>query len=80
VNTGAHYQLRKQIQLFVSIDNLLNHRYYTAAQLGPSPFDNAGNFVAQPFPAVAGNYPIRTSTFLAPGAPFGAWGGIKFRF
>jgi outer membrane receptor protein involved in Fe transport len=80
VNAGAHYQLRKRIQLFVSIDNLFNHRYYTAAQLGPTPFDNAGNFVAQPFPAVAGNYPIRTSSFLAPGAPFGAWGGIKIRF
>ena len=44
VNLGAHYQLQKKVQLFVQIDNLLDHRYYTAAQLGPSPFDNAGNF------------------------------------
>ncbi len=80
VNMGAHYQVRKRVQLFVQIDNLLNHRYYTAAQLGPTPFDNAGNFVAQPFPAVNGNYPIRTTTYLAPGAPIGAWGGIRFTF
>jgi outer membrane receptor protein involved in Fe transport len=80
VNLGAHYQVRKWVRLSVQIDNLLNHRYYTAAQLGPSPFDNAGNFVAQPFPAVSGNYPIRTTTFLAPGAPIGVWGGIRFKF
>ncbi len=80
LNLGAHYQILKKAQLFFQIDNLLNHRYYTAAQLGPSPFDNAGNFVARPFPAVDGNYPIRTSTFVAPGAPIGAWGGIRFRF
>jgi outer membrane receptor protein involved in Fe transport len=80
VNLGGHYQIRKQIQIFVQIDNLLNHRYYTAAQLGPSPYDNAGNFIARPFPSVAGAFPIRTTTFFAPGAPIGAWGGIRFHF
>ena len=80
VNVGAHYQVQKKVQLFVQIDNLLNHRYYTAAQLGPSPYNNAGAFVGQPFPAVDGNFPIRTTTFFAPGAPIGAWGGIRFRF
>jgi outer membrane receptor protein involved in Fe transport len=80
VNLGAHYQLMKRVQLFVQVNNLLDHHYYTAAQLGPSPFDNSGNFVGRPFPAVDGDYPIRTTTFLAPGAPIGAWGGIRFRF
>ena len=79
-NFGAHYQAQKHAQLFVQIDNLFNHRYYTAAQLGPTPFDNAGNFVARPFPAVSGDYPIRTTTFFAPGAPLGAWGGVRFSF
>ena len=64
---------------FVQINNLLNHRYYTAAKLGPSPFDNSGNFIARPFPSVNGDFPIRTTTFFAPGAPIGAWGGIRFR-
>lgn len=80
LNLGAHYQLQKRVQLFVQVDNVLEHRYYTAAQLGPSPYDNAGNFVARPFPAVDGNFPIRTTTFFAPGAPIGAWGGLRFRF
>ena len=80
LNLGANYQLQKKVQLYVQIDNLLDHRYYTAAQLGPSPYDDAGNFIARPFPAVTGNYPIRTTTFFAPGAPIGAWGGIRFRF
>jgi outer membrane receptor protein involved in Fe transport len=79
-NLSAHYQLRKRLQAFLEINNLFNHHYYTAAQLGPTPFDNAGHFVARPFPAVDGNYPIRTSTFFAPGAPLGAWGGLRLRF
>ena len=80
VNLGAHYQIQKKVQLFVQVNNLLNHRYYTAAQLGPSPFDNSGNFVGRPFPSVDGDFPIRTTTFFAPGAPIGAWGGIRFHF
>ena len=80
VNLGAHYQVRKRVQLFVQADNLLNHHYYTAAQLGPSPYDGAGNFIARPFPTVDGNFPIRTSTFFAPGAPIGVWGGIRLKF
>jgi outer membrane receptor protein involved in Fe transport len=80
VNLGAHYQLQKRVQLFVQMDNVLNHHYYTAAQLGPTPFDNAGNFIGRPFPAVNGDYPIRTTTFFAPGAPIGAWGGMRVTF
>jgi len=80
VDLGAHYQLQKNVQLFAQIDNLFNTHYYTAAQLGPTPFDNNGNFVARPFSAVNGDFPIRTTTFFAPGAPIGAWGGLRFRF
>src|SRR5579871_1546865 len=80
VNLGAHYQARKQVQVFVQTNNLLNHHYVTAAQLGPSPYDNAGHFIARPFPSVDGDFPIRTTTFFAPGAPIGIWGGIKFHF
>ena len=80
VNLGAHYQIQKRVQLFVQINNLLDHKYYSAAQLGPTPFNNAGNFIPQPFPAVNGNYPIRTTTYFAPGAPIGVWGGIRFKF
>jgi hypothetical protein len=27
-----------------------------------------------------GDFPIRSTTFFAPGAPIGAWGGIRFTF
>ncbi len=80
LDLGAHYQVHRRLQLFVTIDNLLNHHYYTAAQLGSTPFDNNGNFIPRPFPAVDGNYPIRTTTFFAPGAPVDVFGGMKFTF
>jgi outer membrane receptor protein involved in Fe transport len=80
VNLGARYQVQKRVQLFVQINNLLNHRYYTAAQLGPTGFTNQGTFIARPLPAVDGNYPLVHDTFYAPGAPLGVWGGMRFRF
>jgi outer membrane receptor protein involved in Fe transport len=84
-NLGAHYNLERHLRLFVQVNNVLDHRYYTAALLGNTPFDNNYNFIARPFPAYttgpqAGNYPLRSSTFFAPGAPIGAWGGLKFTF
>ncbi len=80
LNAGAQYQVHKRVQLFVQVNNVLDHRYYTAAQLGPTPYDNAGNFIPRPFPAVSGDFPIRHTTFFAPGAPIGAWAGIRVRF
>jgi outer membrane receptor protein involved in Fe transport len=81
VNLGARYQLQKRVQLFAQINNLLDHHYYTAAQLGPTGFTNQGTFIARPFPADAdGNFPIAHATFYAPGSPIGAWGGMRFSF
>ena len=80
VNLGAWYQVHKRAQIFAQIDNLLDHRYYTAAQLGPTGFTSQGTFIARPLPPVDGNYPLVHATFYAPGAPFGVWGGIRFHF
>ncbi len=80
VNLGARYQVAKRVQLFVQINNALNHRYYTAAQLGPTGFSAQGTFLARPFPPVNGNYPLVNATFYAPGAPIGAWAGIRLQF
>lgn len=80
VNVGSHYQATKRMQFFVQINNLLDHHYYTAAQLGPTPYNSAGSFIARPFSPVAGDYPIRNTTYFAPGAPFGIWGGMRFSF
>jgi outer membrane receptor protein involved in Fe transport len=80
VNLGARYQIHKRVQIFAQINNLLDHHYYTAAQLGPTGFTNQGTFIARPLPAVNGNFPLVHATFYAPGAPFGVWGGMRFSF
>jgi outer membrane receptor protein involved in Fe transport len=80
LNAEAHYQVTKRARFFVQVNNVTNHRYYTGAQLGPSPYDDAGNFIARPFPSVNGDFPIRTTTFVAPGAPIGAWAGVRIQF
>jgi hypothetical protein len=68
------------LQLFAQINNLLDHHYYTAAQLGPTGFTAAGTFIARPLPAVGGEFPVVHATFYAPGAPATVWGGVRFKF
>ena len=80
VNLGARYQLRKRVQLFGQIDNLLNTKYVTAAQLGSTGFAATGAFIARPFPPVDGEYPLQGSTFFAPGAPTTGWAGVRVGF
>ncbi|MEO8125532.1 MAG: TonB-dependent receptor [Bryobacteraceae bacterium] len=80
VNLGARYQVNRRVQLFVQVNNLFDRRYYTAAQLGPTGFSSQGNFIARPFPAVDGEFPVQHATFYAPGAPRIVAGGIRFRF
>ncbi len=77
-NVGAHYQMFSKLQLFVQLDNIFDHHYYTAAQLNTTPFDNARNFIPRPFASNADA--VRNSTFYSPGAPFGAFGGMKISF
>jgi len=77
---GARYQFTERVQFFCNVDNLFNRRYYTAAQLGPTGFAANGNFIARPFPAVGGEFPVQQATFYAPGAPIGAWAGMRFKF
>lgn len=79
-NLGARYQIHSRVQLFVQVNNLFNRRYYSGAQLGPTGFTAAGNFIARPFPAINGEFPLQGVTFYAPGAPRGAWTGLRFRF
>lgn len=80
VNLAARYRLHQKLQLFGQVNNLFDHRYYTAAQLAPTGFTNQGTFIARPLPAVDGDFPVVRATFYAPGAPIGAWGGIRFTF
>ena len=79
-NLGGRYELHRRVELFGQINNLFDRQYYSGAQLGPTGFTAEGNFVARPFPAVGGVFPVRHATFYAPGAPRGIWGGVSFRF
>ena len=81
----AHYDLTKRLQLAVQVDNLFNHRYYTAAQLANTGLTSQGTFIARPFAAYrtgpdAGSYPVQSAVFLTPGAPRRAWVELRVRF
>jgi outer membrane receptor protein involved in Fe transport len=81
LNFNAQYQADKQLKFFTQVNNLLNRKYHTAAQLGPTGFTNNGNFVAQPLPAtVSGEFPVRQAAFYAPGAPRTIWVGVRYQF
>jgi outer membrane receptor protein involved in Fe transport len=79
-NLGAHYTFSNRLQLFAQMNNLADSHYSTAAQLNTTPYDDGGHFIARPFPPVGGEYPLRHTTFLAPGAPFTLFGGLKLTF
>ncbi len=80
VNLGAAYRLKPWMQIVAQITNLFDRRYYTAGQLGPLGFTTSGAFIARPFSAVNGQFPLRHATFYAPGAPVRMWVGTRFRF
>jgi outer membrane receptor protein involved in Fe transport len=80
-NLGAHYTFSSHLEALLQINNLFDTHYSTAAQLGTTPYDNNGHFIPRPFPPMQQDgdtsYPLRNSTFLAPGAPFTVFGGIR---
>jgi outer membrane receptor protein involved in Fe transport len=80
VNLGARYQWNRRLQFYVQVSNLFNRQYASAAMLGPTGFTNTGSFIARPFLAIDGEYPVQRATFYAPGAPIGAWGGVRLSF
>ena len=80
LNVSATYLPTPQLELFVKVNNLLDTRYTTSAQLGPTGFDANGNFVARPFGKVGSDYPVRHATFYAPGAERAVLLGVKYYF
>ncbi|HEY7057898.1 MAG TPA: TonB-dependent receptor, partial [Vicinamibacterales bacterium] len=80
VNVGARYQFTRWLQLIGQINNLFDRKYATGALLGPAGFTETGAFAARPLPPVDGEFPVRQTTFLAPGAPVRAWVGTRIRF
>ena len=81
LNMNFDYRPSARVKFFVQVNNLLDRRYASAAQLGANAFDANGNFIARPLPLAAnGEYPLRHGTFLAPGAPRGIWLGVRYAF
>ena len=80
MNLGVRYGLTSRFDVLAQCNNLFDRTYATAAQLGPAGFTQSGSFLARPFPAVGGEFPLVRSTFLAPGAPLRAWVGLRVRF
>jgi len=80
VNLGGRYRVTRWLQVFAQVNNLFDTRYDTAAQLGPTGFTATGSFIARPLPAIDGEFPVRQSTFFAPGAPARGWGGVRVTF
>ncbi|MDC8787161.1 TonB-dependent receptor [Roseateles koreensis] len=81
LNLHGDYRFSPALQAFVQVNNALDRRYVSAAQLGANAFDARGNFQARPLPQNAGgDYPLVHSTFFAPGAPRAAWVGVRYTF
>lgn len=81
VDLRARYDLTRRFQLTAQVDNLFDRHYYTAAQLGPTGFNDQGGFSARPFPAYpTGDYAVQQATFYAPGAPRRVWVELRLKF
>ncbi len=81
VNVNAACKPAKGFKLFAQVSNLLDRAYATAAQLGPTGFNDAGNFQSRPFAANAnGERPLRHASFFAPGAPRAVSVGLKYEY
>jgi outer membrane receptor protein involved in Fe transport len=80
VNMGGRHQLSQKLEFVLQINNVFNRRYDTAAQLGATGFTDDLTFIARPLAAIGGEFPVRQSTFFAPGAPRTVWAGVRVRF
>jgi outer membrane receptor protein involved in Fe transport len=85
LNFRAHYDLTRRLAVSAQVDNVLDRHYFTAAQLANTGLTPQGTYVARLYPAYtkgeqAGNYPVPSVTFFAPGAPRRAWAELRVRF
>jgi outer membrane receptor protein involved in Fe transport len=81
LNAHVAWRPARGWELTAQVSNLLDRHYATAAQLGPTGFDDAGSFQGRPFAANAnGDHPLRHATFYAPGAPRSVSMALRVRF
>lgn len=81
VNFNTSYKSSRDTTWLMNIMNVFNRQYATAAQMGPTAFNaNGTQFVARPYAAVGGQYPLQNSMFVAPGAPRSVWLSMRHTF
>ena len=79
LNLHGDWKPVRGLTVFAQVNNLLNRRYASAAQLGATAFDANGNYVARPFAANANaDRPLISSTSYAPGAPRAITLGLRY--
>lgn len=81
-NLGLELRPAARLALWARVRNLFDRRFTTAAQLGPTGFDETGAFQGTPFdgPELDGEVPVQGSTFFGPGAPRSVQIGARVRF
>lgn len=72
VNLDMHYRMARQWELFGTVNNVFDRKYATLGVLGRNFFTGPGNS----FDFTAANSVIEQ--FRSPGAPRGAWIGIRY--
>lgn len=72
LDLGARYRIDRHWKLDVSVHNLFNRSYYDFGQLGTNVFTGPGRSYATN-PA-----DWQSAQFVAPGAPRGAWLGLRY--
>jgi outer membrane receptor protein involved in Fe transport len=84
-NLRARYDFARHFELALQIDNLFDHKYYTAAWLSNTSVSASGAIQSLPYPPYdngpfAGEAPAQSVTFFSPGPPRRAWVelGVKF--
>ena len=81
LNLGLEGRLGPGWAVFAQLNNALDRRYATAAQLGAAGQDAQGRFIARPLPANAnGDSPLLRTSFLAAGAPRSLVLGLRYSF
>ena len=73
LNLDAHYRPRPNLEIFARVNNVFDRNYYDFGILGQNFFTGPNHT----FGPIAGSDPV-SEQFRGPGAPIGAWIGVRY--
>ena len=73
MNLDAHYRPLPSLEIFARVNNVFDRRYYDFGILGQNFFTGPSHT----FGPAAGIDPV-SEQFRGPGAPLGAWIGVRY--